>query len=180
MARLAWIASELGSATGFPKTDIIPQKPSPTLLILEESQPTPLGLLLPPAAAEGFVQLHKALELVAAVLRQGQLGVEQRPLVVEDLEVGGDAAAVALERCAYRIAEILKGVFLRFADFVILLITDQSVRDVPEGQLDGLFVSDQILSLLRLSVAKVPAESTAFENRLSNLPGYAPGSYIGV
>jgi hypothetical protein len=29
MARLAWIASELGSATGFPKENIIPQKPQP-------------------------------------------------------------------------------------------------------------------------------------------------------
>jgi hypothetical protein len=58
---------------------------------------TPLGLLLPPAAAEGFVKLHEALELVAAILREGQLGVEKRALVVEDLEVGGDAAAVALE-----------------------------------------------------------------------------------
>jgi hypothetical protein len=29
MARLAWIASELGSATGFPKRNIIPQKPQP-------------------------------------------------------------------------------------------------------------------------------------------------------
>jgi len=27
MAYLAWIASELGSATGFPKGSIIPQKP---------------------------------------------------------------------------------------------------------------------------------------------------------
>ncbi len=29
MARLAWIASELGSATGFPKDTIIPQKSPP-------------------------------------------------------------------------------------------------------------------------------------------------------
>jgi hypothetical protein len=29
MAYLAWIASELGSATGFPKGNIIPQKPKP-------------------------------------------------------------------------------------------------------------------------------------------------------
>src|SRR6266404_4713330 len=29
MARLAWIASELGSATGFPKETIIPQRPPP-------------------------------------------------------------------------------------------------------------------------------------------------------
>ena len=29
MAHLAWVASELGSATGFPKTTIIPQKPQP-------------------------------------------------------------------------------------------------------------------------------------------------------
>src|SRR5260370_804709 len=29
MARLAWITSEVGSATGFPKETIIPQKPSP-------------------------------------------------------------------------------------------------------------------------------------------------------
>jgi hypothetical protein len=29
MVRLAWIASELGSATGFPKETGIPQKPPP-------------------------------------------------------------------------------------------------------------------------------------------------------
>ncbi len=29
MARLAWIASEVGSATGFPNGNIIPQKPRP-------------------------------------------------------------------------------------------------------------------------------------------------------
>jgi hypothetical protein len=29
MARLAWVASELGYATGFPKKSIIPQKPQP-------------------------------------------------------------------------------------------------------------------------------------------------------
>lgn len=27
MAYLAWVASEMGSATGFPNADIIPQKP---------------------------------------------------------------------------------------------------------------------------------------------------------
>ena len=32
---------------------------------------TLFGLLLPPAAAERLVKLHKALVLVAAVLRQG-------------------------------------------------------------------------------------------------------------
>jgi hypothetical protein len=31
------------------------------------------GLLLPPASAKRLIKLHKALELVAAVLRQGQL-----------------------------------------------------------------------------------------------------------
>jgi hypothetical protein len=29
MPYLAWIAPELGSATGFPKVNIIPQKPQP-------------------------------------------------------------------------------------------------------------------------------------------------------
>jgi hypothetical protein len=29
MARLAWIASEVGSVTGFPKETIIPQRPPP-------------------------------------------------------------------------------------------------------------------------------------------------------
>ena len=57
----------------------------------------PFRLLLLPAPAERLVKLHNALELVAAVLRQRQLGVEQRALVVEHLKVGGDAAAVALE-----------------------------------------------------------------------------------
>src|SRR5260370_24254743 len=55
------------------------------------------GWLLLPAPAERPVKLHKALELVAAVLRQGQLGAAQRALVVEDLEGGGDAAAIARE-----------------------------------------------------------------------------------
>ena len=58
---------------------------------------TLFGLLLPPASAKRFVKLHKTLELVAAVLRQRQLGAEQRSLVIEDLEVGGDAATIALE-----------------------------------------------------------------------------------
>src|SRR5260370_4312933 len=101
-------------------------------------------------------------------------------LVVEDFQEGGDASAVALEGCADRIAEVLDGVLLRHADFVIFLISDQSVGNVPEGQLDGLFVGDQFLSLLGLGGAKVPAQSTAFEDRLSNVPGYAPSSYIGV
>jgi hypothetical protein len=55
------------------------------------------GSLLLPAAAKRLVKLHNALELVTAVLRQGQLGAEERALVVEHLEVGGDTAAVALE-----------------------------------------------------------------------------------
>jgi hypothetical protein len=54
-------------------------------------------LLLLPASAERLVKLHKALELVATVLREGQLGAEERTLVVEDFEIGSDAAAVALE-----------------------------------------------------------------------------------
>ena len=57
----------------------------------------PSTLLSLPAPAERLVKLYKALELVAAVLRQRELGAEQRTLVVEDLEVGGDAAAVAFQ-----------------------------------------------------------------------------------
>jgi len=60
--RWPWLASldrvRAGFRNGFSKTDIIPQKPSPTPLILEESQP-PVRLAIAPAAAEGFVQLHK-------------------------------------------------------------------------------------------------------------------------
>ena len=37
---------------------------------------TLFGLLLLPASAKCLVKLHKALELVAAVLGQGQLGAE--------------------------------------------------------------------------------------------------------
>jgi hypothetical protein len=59
-----------------------------------------------PASAKRLVELHKTLVLVAAVLRQGQLGAEERALVVENFQIGGDAAAVLLERCADRIAEI--------------------------------------------------------------------------
>src|SRR6266436_3376369 len=93
-----------------------------------------LRLLLPPAAAEGLIKLHNALEFVTAVLREGKLSAEQRALVVEDFQVGRDATAVAFQRCSNRIAEILHRVFLRFTDFVILLISDQSIRDVSEGQ----------------------------------------------
>jgi hypothetical protein len=53
--------------------------------------------LLLPASAKCPVELYETLELVAAVLRQGQLGAEQRALIVKDLEIGGDAAGVALE-----------------------------------------------------------------------------------
>ena len=98
--------------------------------------------LLLPAAAKRLVKLHEALKLVAAVLRQGQLGVEQRALVVQNFKVGGDAAAVSLERRADRIAEILNCGLLRCADFVKLLISDESVGGVPESELDNLSVSD--------------------------------------
>src|SRR5258708_7045472 len=67
---------------------------------------------------------------------------------------------------------------LRYANLVILLISDESVGDIPEGQLDGLFVSDQRLSLLRFGGAKVPAESTAVENGLRQLSADAPCSNI--
>src|SRR5258708_39490569 len=69
---------------------------------------------------------------------------------------------------------------LRYANLVILLISDESVGDIPEGQLDGLFVSDQRLSILRFCVAKVPAESTAVENGLRQLSADAPISNIRV
>ena len=37
------------------------------------------------------IEIHDA----GGVLRQGQLGAEQRALIVKDLEIGGDAAKVA-------------------------------------------------------------------------------------
>jgi hypothetical protein len=141
---------------------------------------TLFGLLLLPASAKRLVKLNKTLELVAVVLGQSELGAEQRALIVEDLEIGGDTATVALERCANRIAEILDRVFLRYTDFIIFLISDQSIRDVPERPLNDLFVGDQKLSLLRLGKVKVPAESTRRENGLRQLRCAAPGSDIGV
>ena len=106
------------------------------------------GVLGLPPSAERLIELHEALKLVAAILRQSELRVEQRSLVVEDFEIGGDAASIALQRSVHGVGEIFHGDFLCDANFVILLVGNQGVGDVAESELDSLLIGDQKLPLL--------------------------------
>src|SRR6266849_1546331 len=104
-----------------------------------------------PASAKCLVKLHKALVLIASGLGESKLGVKERSLPIEDLEVGGYASPVAYEGRIDCILQVLDRGFLRDADLMKFLITDQSIGDIAERQLDDLLISNQFLAMLRLS-----------------------------
>jgi len=100
-----------------------------------------LFLTLLPASAKCLVKLDQALVLVASGLGESELGVEQRSLPIKDFEVGGDASPIPYEGCVNRILQIPDRCLLRETDLMKFLITDQSIGDVAERQLDGLLLS---------------------------------------
>ena len=109
-----------------------------------------LGVLLP-AASKRLIELHKALIFVTPRLRQSELGIVERALTIEDLEIGGDASPVARKREVYRVLQVVDSFSLANPHLMIFLISDQGIGDITEGPLDGLLVSNQGLLVLRLS-----------------------------
>ena len=63
---------------------------------------------------------------------------------------------------------------------MIFLISDQGIRDIPEGLLDSLFVCDQLLALLRFGESKIAAQLTTLKNRLRDVRSVTPGGEIGI
>ena len=55
---------------------------------------------------------------------------------------------------------------LLFADFVVFVIANQSVRNIAERALNRLLVADESLPLLGLGVAQIVTQFTTFEDRL--------------
>src|SRR5260370_24201586 len=101
-----------------------------------------------PSPAQSLVQLYKALIFVATILGQRKFGVKQRTLRVEDLEIRGDTATVALQRSVHRFLKVMDRDLLRHAYAVKFVISDQRIGDITEGSLDRFFVGDQVLPLL--------------------------------
>src|SRR5262245_37999800 len=96
-----------------------------------------------PAAAECAVEPHDREEFVSQELGKLQLGVEELALGVEDLEVAGDAAAIADVRQPRGVEQGVDERFLLNAGFGPLAVLDEGIRDVTECLLDRLLVADQ-------------------------------------
>src|SRR5690349_8455566 len=105
-----------------------------------------VGLL--PAAAEGLIELHKALVFVIARLRQTQFSTEQGPLAIEDVEISRRAASITHQRNADRLLKVLHGLLLPLAGAMVFLIANQGVRNIAERPLDRLLIADQGLPIL--------------------------------
>ena len=132
-----------------------------------------------PSTAQRFVKLHQALVLAAAGLGKSELGFKERPLPVENLEVGSDASAITNEGGVNRILQVFDGCFLSDADLMKFLVTDQRIRDIAKGELDNLLVSEQFLPMLRLSQFQIAPQRSAGKNRLANLGAVGPDSGLG-
>lgn len=104
--------------------------------------------------------MHQALVFVASSLGESKLSLKQRSLPIEDFKIGSDASPIAHQRRVDGILQILDGCLLRDANLMKFLITNQSIGNIAERQLDDLLVSNQLLPLLRLSQPQIPAESS--------------------
>ena len=69
---------------------------------------------------------------------------------------------------------------LRHAYAVKFVISNQCIRDITEGSLDRLFVSDQLLPSLRFGESKITAQLTTLKDRLCDVCGVTPGGEIGI
>ncbi len=122
-----------------------------------------------PTTTQRFIELDKALVFVVSCLRQGEFGIEKRPLAIKDLEIIRRAASIAHERHVDRFLKILNRLFLALADSVVFVIANQGVRNIAERALNGLLVADQGLPSCGLRVAQIVAQVATLENRLRTL-----------
>src|SRR5207249_10665970 len=111
-----------------------------------------------PATAERFVELHDRRELVSCGPREIDLGSEELPLRIEDVQVRADAVFVAKVRDVERALSGLHTRLLLSADVAGLGPEDQRVFDLAERLLDRLLVLNQRLLLSCLGCAEVAAE----------------------
>src|SRR5258706_5414490 len=102
-----------------------------------------------PTAAQRPVKLHETLILVASRLCQSELRVEERSLPVQHFEICSGAALVARDGETDRLFQIRHQLFLLNSYLMEFLVGDQGVRHISEGTLNGLFVRNQSLLVLR-------------------------------
>src|ERR1700677_1593380 len=131
-----------------------------------------------PASTQCLVELHQALVLIASGLGESNLCQKQRSLPIEHLEVGGDASPIPHQGRVNRILQILDSYFLRDADLVKFLVTDQGIGNIAERQLDDLLIRNQFLAMLRLSQFQIPAQRSTRENGLRDLGAIGPDSSL--
>ena len=131
-----------------------------------------------PASAECPVKLHQALVLAPSRLGECQFFVIQRPLPVQHFKVGRGTAPVAHDRQADRLLQIRDTILQTKPYLVLLLITDERIRDVPERPLNSLPVRNQSLLVLGLSEAEIPAQRATSENRLAYLGAVRPEAQL--
>ena len=106
--------------------------------------------LLLPASAECPVKLHETLVFRAARLREREFSGKERPLAVQDFEIGGGASRVAQVGQTDGLLQVLDGILLANPDLVEFLVADQRIGYISERVLNRLPVSDQRLLMLRL------------------------------
>src|SRR5688572_671676 len=134
-----------------------------------------LAGLLRPAAAERLVHADQRDELVAARAGLAELGVEQRALRVEHLEVRGHAAAVAQLRELEHLALGLDARALVGAAQARLAQVHQGVLDLAEREQDGALVGVERLALLRLGHLDAPLVLPGVEDGLQEVRADRPG-----
>ena len=123
-------------------------------------------MLLLPAAAERFVDLHQGEQFVEPSLREAEFGGQVVGFVGEHFEVIRGAGLVTLSGKLRRILGGVSQEFLLRAEFLIFLIGDQGVGNVAKRALNRLLVGQDGFLLLRLGQAHVRAKFSGIENRL--------------
>ena len=127
-----------------------------------------------PAAAERFIELHYAEQLIQTNLRQIQLGLKQIAVGIERVELRIHAAAVADVGQPLAILQRGDQRFLLDAALAHSLVGDQGVGDFGERGLDGLLVLDQRAVALRFGEPDVGFQPSRGEDRLRHLRDETP------
>src|SRR6266446_1411815 len=120
---------------------------------------------LDPAAAEGAVQIDKAGEALQARRDESELGVVERGLRDEHVQIRVRAVPIAEVR-KLQLAPLRRGEALLGSELLVeRAARGESVRHLAEGGLNGLFVLRDADVLLDLRDIEVRPQRATFEDR---------------
>ncbi len=104
-----------------------------------------------PASTKVSVNANQSYKLIRLSLSESELGVEVIGFIGQHLQVTGGSASITHLRKTCRVLSRERQLLLVLAEFPVLVILNECVRDSAKSLLDGLLISQHHFLLARLT-----------------------------